>query len=85
MVGHVPYGKVISIIMLFSICFLQHYGKEIIAKELQRDDSDPDVQRLYLAIYKSFIEVLGNWFFLHPYCNATYLTYAFNCSYKLVY
>ncbi|KAF3322451.1 hypothetical protein FCM35_KLT13592 [Carex littledalei] len=36
----------------------KHYGKEIIAKELQRDESDPDVQRLYLAIYKSFIEAI---------------------------
>ncbi|KAJ3680167.1 hypothetical protein LUZ60_016445 [Juncus effusus] len=34
----------------------KHYGKEIIAKELEREESDPDVQRLYLAIYKSFIE-----------------------------
>ncbi|KAJ4811952.1 UPF0160 protein [Rhynchospora pubera] len=36
----------------------KHYGKEIIAKELQRDESDLDVQRLYLAIYKSFIEAI---------------------------
>ncbi|GFS44466.1 metal-dependent protein hydrolase [Actinidia rufa] len=33
-----------------------HYGKEIIARELQLDEGHPDVQRLFLAIYKSFME-----------------------------
>lgn len=43
---------------------LQHYGPEIIAKELQVDEGHPDVRRLYIAIYKSFIEVLTFPFFL---------------------
>ncbi|KAG6497847.1 hypothetical protein ZIOFF_045753 [Zingiber officinale] len=37
---------------------LQHYGKEIIAKELQLDVGHENVQRLYLAVYKSFIEAI---------------------------
>lgn len=43
-----------------SFCFfvLQHYGKEIIAKELERGEDHQDVQRLYIAVYKSFIEVM---------------------------
>lgn len=32
---------------------------EIIAKELQLDEGHPDVHRLFLAIYKSFMEVLN--------------------------
>lgn len=32
---------------------------EIIAKELQLDVGHPDVHRLFLAIYKSFMEVLN--------------------------
>ncbi|KAK8945853.1 hypothetical protein KSP40_PGU012737 [Platanthera guangdongensis] len=35
-----------------------HYGKEIIAKELQADKEHQDVQRLYLAVYKCFIEAI---------------------------
>jgi hypothetical protein len=29
-----------------------------VAKELGKDPQDPDVQRIYLAVYKSFMEVL---------------------------
>ncbi|KAF8379962.1 hypothetical protein HHK36_027428 [Tetracentron sinense] len=36
----------------------KHYGMEIIAKELQLDEGHPDVLRLYLAIYKSFMEAI---------------------------
>lgn len=36
---------------------LQHFGKEIIAKELEVSEDHEDVHRLYLAIYKSFVEV----------------------------
>jgi uncharacterized UPF0160 family protein len=36
----------------------KHFGKEIIAKELQVDKDHPDVERLYLAVYKSFIEAI---------------------------
>ncbi|XP_042467314.1 MYG1 protein-like [Zingiber officinale] len=36
----------------------KHYGKEIIAKELQLDEGHINVQRLYLAVYKSFIEAI---------------------------
>nr|XP_016496369.1 PREDICTED: UPF0160 protein MYG1, mitochondrial-like [Nicotiana tabacum] len=35
----------------------KHFGKEIIAKEAQLDKEHPDVQRLYLAVYKNFIEL----------------------------
>ncbi|EPS61140.1 hypothetical protein M569_13659, partial [Genlisea aurea] len=35
-----------------------HFGKEIIAKELQVDESHPDVHRLFLTIYKSFMEAI---------------------------
>ncbi|KAI7740236.1 hypothetical protein M8C21_031167 [Ambrosia artemisiifolia] len=34
----------------------KHFGTEIIAKEVQLDEGHPDVHRLYLAIYKSFME-----------------------------
>ncbi|XP_057510698.1 uncharacterized protein LOC130793063 [Actinidia eriantha] len=34
----------------------KHYGKEIIARELQLDEGHPDVHRLFLTIYKSFME-----------------------------
>ncbi|KAL0296402.1 UNVERIFIED_CONTAM: hypothetical protein Sradi_6692300 [Sesamum radiatum] len=36
----------------------KHFGKEIIAKELQVDEEHPNVHRLFLAIYKNFIEIL---------------------------
>ncbi|KAJ6703391.1 METAL-DEPENDENT PROTEIN HYDROLASE [Salix viminalis] len=36
----------------------KHFGKEIIAKELQVDEGHPDVHRLFLAIYKSFMEAI---------------------------
>ncbi|XP_009764346.1 uncharacterized protein [Nicotiana sylvestris] len=36
----------------------KHFGKEIIAKELQVDEEHPDVHRLFLAIYKSFMEAI---------------------------
>lgn len=38
---------------------LKHFGMEIIAKELQLDQGHPDVLRLFLAVYKSFMEVLN--------------------------
>ncbi|XP_024017577.1 UPF0160 protein isoform X1 [Morus notabilis] len=36
----------------------KHFGKEIIAKELQADEGHPDVHRLFLAVYKSFMEAI---------------------------
>ncbi|XP_020600131.1 UPF0160 protein-like [Phalaenopsis equestris] len=36
----------------------KHYGMEIISKELQLDETHKDVLRLYLAIYKSFVEAI---------------------------
>ncbi|KAF0933846.1 hypothetical protein E2562_019299 [Oryza meyeriana var. granulata] len=36
----------------------KHFGKEIIAKELEVTEDHEDVHRLYLAIYKSFVEAL---------------------------
>ncbi|KAM3306070.1 MYG1 protein isoform X1 [Capsicum chacoense] len=37
---------------------ITHFGKEIIAKELQVDEEHPDVHRLFLAVYKSFMEAI---------------------------
>jgi uncharacterized UPF0160 family protein len=39
------------------VVILQHFGKEIIAKELQLNEDHEDVHRVYLAIYKNFVEV----------------------------
>ncbi|KAF9615638.1 hypothetical protein IFM89_025413 [Coptis chinensis] len=36
----------------------KHYGMEIIAKELQLDQGHPNVLRLFLAVYKSFMEAI---------------------------
>ncbi|XP_050230020.1 uncharacterized protein LOC126679123 [Mercurialis annua] len=36
----------------------KHFGKEIIAKELKVDETHPDVHRLFLAVYKSFMEAI---------------------------
>nr|GLL27520.1 UPF0160 protein [Ipomoea trifida] len=36
----------------------KHFGKEIIAKELKVEEGHPDVHRLYLALYKSFMEAI---------------------------
>lgn len=36
----------------------KHYGKELLAKELQLDEGHPDVDRLFLALYKNFIEAV---------------------------
>uniref|UniRef100_A0A2P2JHK6 Protein MYG1 n=1 Tax=Rhizophora mucronata TaxID=61149 RepID=A0A2P2JHK6_RHIMU len=36
----------------------KHFGKEIIAKELRVNEEHPDVHRLYLAVYKSFMEAI---------------------------
>ncbi|CAH9124943.1 unnamed protein product [Cuscuta epithymum] len=36
----------------------KHFGKEIIAKELQVEEEHPDVQRLFLAVYRSFMEAI---------------------------
>ena len=44
--------------------WFQHFGKEIIAKELNVDQDHPDVLRLFLAVYKSFMEVSFLPFFL---------------------
>ncbi|XP_027085036.2 uncharacterized protein [Coffea arabica] len=36
----------------------KHFGKEIIAKELGVEEQHLDVQRLFLAVYKSFMEAI---------------------------
>ncbi|KAJ0105230.1 hypothetical protein Patl1_17427 [Pistacia atlantica] len=36
----------------------KHFGKEIIAKELQVDEGHPDVHRLFLAVYRNFMEAI---------------------------
>ncbi|KAL5567710.1 hypothetical protein UlMin_024285 [Ulmus minor] len=36
----------------------KHYGMEIIAKELLVDEGHPNVHRLFLALYKSFMEAI---------------------------
>ncbi|KAM7491524.1 hypothetical protein LguiA_034445 [Lonicera macranthoides] len=36
----------------------KHFGSEIIAKELQLDEGHPDVHKLFLAVYKSFMEAI---------------------------
>ncbi|XP_043713565.1 MYG1 protein C694.04c-like [Telopea speciosissima] len=36
----------------------KHYGKEIIAKELQLDEGHPNTHRVFLAVYKSFLEAI---------------------------
>lgn len=36
----------------------KHYGMEIIARELQQDEGHQDVLRLYLVVYKNFIEAI---------------------------
>ncbi|XP_047175053.1 MYG1 exonuclease-like [Vigna umbellata] len=36
----------------------KHFGKEIIAKELKVDEVHQDVHHIYLAVYKSFMEVI---------------------------
>ncbi|CAM6089089.1 unnamed protein product [Calypogeia fissa] len=36
----------------------KHFGEEIVAKELGKDPQDPDVKRVYLAVYKSFMEAI---------------------------
>ncbi|KAL3499162.1 hypothetical protein ACH5RR_038255 [Cinchona calisaya] len=36
----------------------KHFGKEIIAKELGVAEEHPDVQMLFLAVYKSFMEAI---------------------------
>lgn len=47
-----------TLCLLLRVWFLiQHYGMEIIAKELQLEKGHQDVLRLYLAVYKSFVEV----------------------------
>lgn len=47
----------VIIVFVVFVVFLKHFGKEIIAKELQVDEGHPDVHRLFLAVYKSFMEV----------------------------
>ncbi|XP_074291753.1 uncharacterized protein LOC141618546 [Silene latifolia] len=36
----------------------KYYGKEIIAKQLEVDQEHPDVYRLFLAVYKNFVEAV---------------------------
>ncbi|BBM99180.1 MYG1 exonuclease [Marchantia polymorpha subsp. ruderalis] len=36
----------------------KHFGEEIVAKELGLDKTHPDVQKIYLAVYKSFMEAI---------------------------
>ncbi|XP_031262709.1 UPF0160 protein-like [Pistacia vera] len=36
----------------------KHFGKEIIAKELLVDEGHPDVHRLFLAVYRNFMEAI---------------------------
>ncbi|XP_065863122.1 uncharacterized protein [Euphorbia lathyris] len=36
----------------------KHYGSEIIAKQLQLNEEHPDVHRLFLAVYKNFVEAV---------------------------
>lgn len=36
----------------------KHFGKEIIAKEMKVDEEHADVQRIFLAVYKSFMEAI---------------------------
>ncbi|KAK1307209.1 hypothetical protein QJS10_CPA10g00622 [Acorus calamus] len=36
----------------------KHYGREIIAKEIRLDEGHQDVHRLFLAVYKSFMEAI---------------------------
>ncbi|KAH7686885.1 Metal-dependent protein hydrolase protein [Dioscorea alata] len=36
----------------------KHYGREIIAKELQLDETHEDVNHVYLAVYKNFVEAI---------------------------
>ncbi|KAJ0048959.1 hypothetical protein Pint_14834 [Pistacia integerrima] len=47
-----------SLPVLFFFFCLQHFGKEIIAKELQVDEGHPDVHRLFLAVYRNFMEAI---------------------------
>lgn len=49
--------KNLLVMIIVLVVLLQHFGKEIIAKELQVDEGHPDVHRLFLAVYKSFMEV----------------------------
>ncbi|KAK9818546.1 hypothetical protein WJX74_003760 [Apatococcus lobatus] len=36
----------------------KHYGQEIIAKMIGKPKSDPDVETIYLAVYKNFVEAV---------------------------
>ena len=36
----------------------KHYGREIIAKMIGKPQSDPDVETIYLAVYKNFVEAV---------------------------
>ncbi|KAL1824001.1 hypothetical protein ACET3Z_010779 [Daucus carota] len=52
--GHAGYSTKLSSAGLV----YKHYGLEIIAKEIQLNKGHPDVFKLYLAVYKSFIEAI---------------------------
>ncbi|PWA40369.1 UPF0160 protein [Artemisia annua] len=41
-----------------SVLIYKHFGSEIIKKELQVDEGHPDEHQLFLATYKSFMELL---------------------------
>lgn len=36
----------------------KHYGREIIAKMIGKPQTDPDVETIYLAVYKNFVEAV---------------------------
>jgi uncharacterized UPF0160 family protein len=36
----------------------KHFGREIIASELKLEASDPTVEKIYLKVYKQFMEAL---------------------------
>jgi len=36
----------------------KHYGKEIVARVLELEETDPNVNKIYLKVYKSFIEAV---------------------------
>lgn len=47
-----------SLIIEMACCpLVQHYGKEVVAKELGLPLDHPNVQTVYLAVYKNFLEV----------------------------
>lgn len=43
-----------------SVAIVQHYGKEVIAALMELPVDHKDVHTVYLAVYKSFIEVCSS-------------------------